>query len=150
MNKTIANTQSVAAFIDSLEDAEQAADSRELVRIFQEVSGKPPVMWGSSIIGFGRTLLTYASGREVEWPMIGFSPRKGKLALYVTFEAAELTAQFPDLGKHTVAKGCIYVKKLADVNVRELEKLIRRGYEAGYQQPARTDGKEQIVRQEER
>lgn len=117
--------------------------------LFQKVTGEQPVMWGGSIIGFGTASLTYASGRQVDWLRVGFSPRKGKISLYVTFDAANLTPQFPELGTYKIAKGCIYITKLADVNMTELETLIRTAYEAGYQSPERADGKEQIVSKSE-
>ncbi len=145
-NKTVANDKSVEDFIASLGDAQQAEDSRLLVEVFQRVTGEKPVMWGGSIIGFGKASLTYASGRQVDWLQVGFSPRKGKISLYVTFDAAELTSKFPDLGKYKIAKGCIYITKLADVDMGELKSLIRTAYQAGCQQPKRDDGKEQVAR----
>ena len=144
-SKTVANDKSVDNFISSLGDVQQVKDSRKLVDIFQRVTGEKPVMWGGSIIGFGQVSLTYASGRKVDWLQVGFSPRKGKISLYVTFDAADLTSQFPSLGKYKIGKGCIYINKLADVNMNELERLIRTAYRAGYQSPVRDDGKEQIV-----
>lgn len=144
-NKTIANDNSVYEFISSLKDTEQAKDSEELVKLFRNITGSKPLMWGDSIIGFGQVSLTYASGRKVDWLQVGFSPRKGKISLYVTFDAADLTSQFPSLGKYKIGKGCIYINKLADVNMNELERLIRTAYRAGYQSPVRDDGKEQIV-----
>lgn len=145
-NKTVANDKNVEEFITSLNDLQQIEDSRVLVELFQKITGEQPVMWGGSIIGFGKANLTYASGRQVDWLQVGFSPRKGKISLYVTFDAADLTSQFSELGKYKIAKGCIYITKLADVNIGELENLIRAAYEAGYQQPKRDDGKEQIAR----
>lgn len=144
-NKTVANNESVDKFISSLSDAQQVTDSRKLVDILHDITGKPAVMWGGSIIGFGQAKLTYASGREVDWPTIAFSPRKGKISLYVTFDAADLTSQFPALGSYKIGKGCIYINKLADVDEAELRKLVRVGYEAGFQSPDRADGREQIV-----
>ncbi len=144
-NKTIPNQQSVQDFIATLGDPQQAADSQALVDMFAEVAGQPAVMWGSAIIGFGNTKLTYESGREAEWPVIGFSPRKGKIALYVTPDAEGLTAQFTNLGKFTTAKGCIYIKKLADVDAGELRRLVKTAYAAGWQSPQRNDGKEQVA-----
>lgn len=136
-NKTVANDASVNDFIDNLNDPTQQEDSRKLLEIFQRVSGEKPVMWGTAIIGFGLTNLTYASGRKLEWLRIGFSPRKGKLSLYVTFDAAKLTEQFPDLGKYKIGKGCIYITKLSDVDLAELEKLIETAWQAGYEQEKR-------------
>lgn len=144
-NKTVASKASVEDFINSLEDYQQAQDSHELVKMMQEISGEPPVMWGTAIIGFGSYHYKYVSGREGDWAQIGFSPRKGKLSLYLTFNAAKLTEQFPDLGKYTIAKGCIYIKRLSDVNIDELKKLIALAYATENESPERADGKEQLA-----
>lgn len=144
-NKTIATDGSIDAFIASLSDEQQREDSKKLVTLYQDITGEQPTMWGPSIIGFGKVGLTYASGRQVDWLKIGFSPRKGKISLYVTFDAAELTSVFPKLGKFKIGKGCIYINKLDDVDLRELESLIRHAFEMGYQQPKRRDDKEQTV-----
>lgn len=144
-NKSVASGASVDEFIDSLSDTQQSVDSRVLLDMFGRVTAKPPVMWGSAIIGYGKLKMTYASGREVEWFNIGFSPRKGKISLYVTFEADKLTEQFPGLGKYKTGKGCIYITRLSDVDLRELEKLITTAYDAEWQDPDRADGKEQTI-----
>lgn len=144
-NKTIANDQSVEDFISSLSDEEQKSDSRQLVALFKKVTGDEPVMWGTAIIGFGSAHITYASGRELDWMNVGFSPRAGKISLYVTFDAATLTSKFPNLGTYKIGKGCIYLKRLSDISVKELEELIRYAADQGFEQPKRTDGKEQIV-----
>ncbi len=145
-NITVSNHADVDDFIDNLDDAQQKIDSRELLKVFRSVSGESPVMWGDAIIGFGSANLTYASGRNIDWLRIGFSPRKGKLSLYVTFDAEKLTAQFPKLGKYKIGKGCIYINRLQDVDKAQLEKLITVAWQNGYQQPDRTDGKEQITK----
>lgn len=123
--KTKATSDSVTAFIASLDDAQQQADSTRLVELMQSVTKEEPVMWGGSIIGFGRRQLKYASGRELDWMRIGFSPRKGKLTIYATMDAQQLTAQFSKLGSYTIGKGCIYIKRLADVEEMELKKLFQ-------------------------
>ena len=145
MNKTVATKASVDDFVNSLDDPAQQRDSKELLRVFSRITGEQPVMWGAAIIGFGSVSLTYASGREVDWLRVGFSPRKGKISLYVTFDASNLTSQFPDLGKYSIGKGCIYIKNLADVDSGELEKLVETAWQAGYEQPKRNDGKEQAA-----
>lgn len=144
-NKTVANNSSVDDFIASLADSKQQDESKKLLKMFGAVTGEKPVMWGTSIIGFGSLSLTYASGRKVDWLQVGFSPRKGKLSLYVTFDAQKLTSKFPGLGKYKTGVGCIYITKLADIDMDQLEKLIRTAWETGYEQPNRKDGKEQIV-----
>ena len=133
-NKTVANNSSVNEFIDTLDDPAQQKDSRELLQLFGRVTGEDPVMWGAAIIGFGSLRLTYASGRQLDWMRVGFSPRKGKISLYVTFDAAALTSQFPNLGKYKIGKGCIYIPRLADVNQEELEKLVKAAWQASYEQ----------------
>lgn len=144
-NKTVAGNASVEEFIGTLEDPQQAEDSRELARIMQEISGAPPVMWGGAIIGFGSFHYKYVSGREGDWPLLGFSPRKGKIALYITFDAEGLTARFPKLGKHKNSKGCIYIRRLSDVDMEQLTAMISAGHAAGWQSPQRADGKEQLA-----
>lgn len=143
-NKTVATNASVNDFINNLPDATQQDDSKKLVDLFTRITGEKPVMWGTALVGFGLVSLTYASGRKVEWLRVGFSPRKGKLSLYVTFDALKLTSKFPNLGKYKLGKGCIYINKLADVDMGELEKLVRVAWDTGYEQPARKDGKEQL------
>lgn len=144
-NKTTATDSDVNEFISSLDDPTQREDSKTLLELFGRITGEKPVTWGAAIIGFGSVHLKYASGRELDWMQIGFSPRKGKLSLYVTFDADKLTSQFPALGNYEIGKGCIYIKRLADVDMNELEKLVRTAWKAGYEQPTREDGKEQLV-----
>lgn len=144
-NKTVANDSSVNDFINTLDDPTQQADSKTLIRLFEQITNEKPVMWGTAIIGFGSVSLTYTSGRKLDWLQVGFSPRKGKLSLYVTFDAQKLTDIFPKLGKYSIGKGCIYINKLADVNIDELEKLIKTAWDTGYEQPQRADGKEQSI-----
>lgn len=144
-NKTVANNMDVNELIDTLQDPTQRNDSKKLVQIFSDVTGEKPVMWGDAIIGFGTIHLQYASGRQLDWLQVGFSPRKGKISLYVTFDAQKLTSQFPSLGKYSIGKGCIYIRKLADVNLDELETLIEKAWQTGYEQPTRSDGKEQTA-----
>lgn len=142
-NKTQANESSVEEFIKSLDDQTQQDDCRKLIVLFKQITSENPVMWGNSIIGFGKVNLTYASGRNVDWLLAGLSPRKGKISLYVTFDAKQLTSRFPNLGTYKTGKGCIYIKKLADVNIKELEKLVKTAWQEGYKNPTRKDGKEQ-------
>lgn len=130
-NKTVATDASVADFLAQLDD-QQRRDSQKLIEIMRDITGQPPVMWGSSIIGFGTVKLTYASGRELDWLRIGFSPRKGKLSLYVTFDAQKYKQQLDAMGKYKTGKGCIYINKLDDVNVDKLSAIIRTAYAEGY------------------
>jgi hypothetical protein len=121
-NKTKATKLSVAGFIAALPDEAKRADAKTLVKMMQAASGEKPAMWGPSIIGFGSVHYVYESGREGDMPLIGFSPRKPALVLYGVARSSE--ALLTKLGKYTTGKGCLYIKKLADVDVKVLEKMI--------------------------
>jgi hypothetical protein len=130
MNKTVPTDGNVISFLANLEDQTQRQDSETLIAIMHEVSGEPPVLWGTSIVGFGLIHYKYASGREGDTMKIGFSPRKGKLSLYVTVDASQYENELAAIGPHEIGKGCIYIKKLADVDVPKLTDLIRHAYNA--------------------
>ncbi len=136
-NKTKPTEVSVAAFIEAITDEAKRADAKALVKLMQSASGEKPKMWGPSIIGFGSTHYKYESGREGDMPLIGFSPRKAASVLYgaIGFSGAEkLLAK---LGKHTTGKGCLYIKKLTDVDKKVLATMLgksvtaKRGRQAG-------------------
>jgi hypothetical protein len=123
--KTKETSSSVEDYLNGLSDEQQRKDSFEIVRIMQKVSKEAPKMWGSSIIGFGN--VRYKSpktGREVEWFKIGFSPRKANISLHLVFDLKSHADELLKLGKHKSGVGCIYVKKLADVDLKVLEKLV--------------------------
>ncbi|HEY4960766.1 MAG TPA: DUF1801 domain-containing protein [Candidatus Limnocylindrales bacterium] len=123
-NKTKPTEVSVAAFVDAITDVTKRADAKALVKLMQKASGEKPKMWGPSIIGFGSIHYKYDSGREGDMPLIGFSPRKAANVLYgaIGFSGAE--ALLAKLGKHTTGKGCLYIKKLSDVDQTVLETLV--------------------------
>jgi hypothetical protein len=123
-NKTKATKLSVAAFIDTLTDPTRRADAKALVKLMQTASGEKPTMWGPSIIGFGSYHYTYDSGREGDMPLIGFSPRKAATVLYNIAAYKDSEVLQAKLGKHTTGKGCLYIKKLADVDQQVLQTLI--------------------------
>jgi hypothetical protein len=125
-NKTKATTVSVAAFIESLPE-EKRADAKALVKLMQELTGEKPKMWGPSIIGFGSYHYKYESGREGDNLLVGFSPRKPAMVLYGLLGNRDTEALLARLGKHTTGKGCLYIKKLSDVNSQVLGTLIDRG-----------------------
>ena len=127
-NKTIPNDNSVEKFLSDL-DEQQLNDSQVLIDMMQKISGKSPVMWGPSIIGFDKIRYKYASGREGDWMRLGFSPRKGKMSLYITGNAEKYKKQLDLVGKHDIGRGCIYIKKLADVDVDKLRDLIKTAYD---------------------
>ena len=122
-NKTKPTKSSVAAFIDALTDPVRRADAKALVKLMQSAAGEKPKMWGPSIIGFGSYHYKYESGREGDLPVIAFSPRKAATVLYGMTGFGEATALLETLGKYTTGKGCLYIKKLADVDQHVLETL---------------------------
>lgn len=122
-NKTIATPQPVSDFIDKLDDKKKA-DALELLELMKEQTGFEPVMWGSSIIGFGSYHYKYESGREGDMPLAGFSPRAKAISLYLCSDFKEKEPLLEKLGKHKASKGCVYINKLADVDTKVLRKLI--------------------------
>jgi hypothetical protein len=129
-NKTQATTHSVDAFIAGVADRTAQADCRALTGLMSRVTGEPPVMWGSAIVGFGRYAYRYDSGRTGESAVVGFSPRKASLVLYIMPGFAEFEPLLARLGKHSVGKSCLYVKRLADIDMTVLEDLVSRSVEA--------------------
>jgi len=123
-NKTKPTKLSVAAFIGALTDHTRRADAKTLVKMMQTAAGEKPQMWGPSIIGFGSYHYRYDSGREGDMPLIGFSPRKAATVLYNMTGFSDSEALRAKLGKHTTGKGCLYIKRLADVDQRVLEALV--------------------------
>ena len=123
-NNTKPTKLSVAEFIDALTDQAKRADAKALAKLMQSVTGEKPKMWGPSIIGFGSQHYKYDSGREGDMPIAGFSPRKAATVLYIGTEFTDAEALLAKLGKHTTGKGCLYIKKLADVDQNVLETLV--------------------------
>lgn len=123
--KTKRNTASVDEFIAAVPDEQKRADSKTLVSIMSEVSGCEAEMWGGSIIGFGRYNYKYKSGREGEWMLCGFSPRKQTMTVYVMGSSKEIEEMITRVGKHKRSKGCLYFKKLEDLDVEVLKKVIQ-------------------------
>lgn len=115
---------SVFEFIESVENEKKKADAYKLLDIFEEVTGFEAKMWGPSIIGFGSYHYKYASGREGDAPLVGFSPRKAKISLYLAYEGEERDKLLENFGKHTKSKACIYINKLADIDTNVLKDLI--------------------------
>lgn len=122
--KTKKTDASVEEFLSKVTPQQRQDDAREVCAIMAEVSGEEPVMWGPSIVGFGTDELTYASGRTVDWMKVGFSPRKAALTLYLSCDIAQLADQLAPLGKYTTGKGCLYIKKLDDIDRPALANLI--------------------------
>jgi hypothetical protein len=126
--KTKPSDADVEAFIAAIEDPRKREDSRAICRLMAEETGESPTMWGSSIVGFGTYHYVYASGREGDWMAIGFSPRKQNLTLYLMDGFSEYHELLARLGRHSTGKSCLYVKRLADVDLDVLREMIARSY----------------------
>ncbi|WP_203334256.1 DUF1801 domain-containing protein [Planococcus beigongshangi] len=122
--KTTQNDADVIEFIEQVENPKKRQDAYRLLEIFEELSGHPAKMWGPSIIGFGSYHYVYATGHEGDAPLVGFSPRKAKISLYIGTSEGENEPLLKDLGKHTSGKSCVYVNKLADIDEEALKKMI--------------------------
>jgi len=126
-NKTIPTSKAVSDFLNTVSDTTKKNDAATLIQILQEISGQEPVLWGSSIIGFGRYHYTYDSGREGDMCTAGFSPRKQNIAIYNTG-----FVRYPEimkrLGKYKTGKSCLYIKKLSDVDIDVLTELLQKAY----------------------
>jgi hypothetical protein len=123
--KTTENEANVADFINGVADGQKRKDSFVLLEMMKEASGKEPKMWGSSLIGFGsKRYKSEKTGREVDWLLIGFSPRKANLSLYLMLDLKQQAPALEKLGKHKTGVGCIYINKLEDIDLNVLEELV--------------------------
>lgn len=128
--KTKVNDASVTDFINSVEDEQKRKDAFELLKMFESVTKEKPKMWGTSIIGFGQYhYKSERSSQEGDWPLVGFSPRKQNLTLYVMPSFGNLDDLLKKLGKHTVSKGCLYIKRLSDVDIEVLRNIVKESFE---------------------
>ena len=123
--KTKRNKGNVEAFLNSVPDEKKRQDSFTILELMKQVTGAEPEMWGESIIGFGNYRYKYESGREGDWFLTGFSPRKQNLTLYIMSGFDEYDQLLSKLGKHTTGKSCLYIKKMDDVNVDVLKELVK-------------------------
>ena len=128
--KTGKTKASVKAFLDAVTDDQRRADALLLKRMMGRITGKRAAMWGDSIVGFGSYRYEYASGRSGDWPLTGFSPRKGAMSIYVMSGFGGQDALLKRLGKFKTGKACLYVKRLEDVDLAVLEQLITRSVAA--------------------
>lgn len=126
-NKTVANAENPRDFLMRVEHPTRRADGLALLDLFAEVSGFEPVMWGPSIIGYGRYHYKYDSGREGDFLATGFSPRKANLSIYIMPGYQDYSDIMDRLGKHKLGKSCLYVNKLADIDLDVLRELVRTG-----------------------
>lgn len=122
--KTKETENSVIEFIEQVDHPQKREDAYKLLDIFTETTGYPAKMWGPSIIGFGSYHYKYASGHEGDAPLVGFSPRKAKISLYFAAGDPDRETLLQSFGKHTTGKGCVYINKVADIDVEVLKKLI--------------------------
>jgi hypothetical protein len=122
--KTKKNEASVEDFIGAIKEEALREDCLEIAKLMKQVTKSDGKMWGSSIIGFGEQHLIYASGRELDWMLMGFSPRKQNITLYLPGALESYKGLLDNLGKHTTGKGCLYIKKLADVDKKVLKELV--------------------------
>lgn len=123
-NKTRPTGASVAAFLAAVEGDERRADCHALVALIGRITGKPATMWGPGIVGFDTYHYKYDSGREGDAPVTGFSPRKGDISIYLTASDEHQEALLAKLGRHKMGKACLYVRKLSDIDLDVLERLI--------------------------
>lgn len=127
--KTQPNEQNVEDFLNNVENETKRKDSFSILEMMKEETGAEPIMWGDSIIGFGSYQYKYASGRDAEWFLTGFSPRKQNLTLYIMSGFDEYDDLLGKLGKHSTGKSCLYIKKLEDVDQDVLRDLVSKSVE---------------------
>jgi hypothetical protein len=125
--KTKATKESVTKFLSSVKPEEKKKDALTLLKLFKKVTGEKPVMWGESIVGFGKYhYKSERSSQQGDWPLVAFSPRKQSFTLYIMYrEKARYKDLLQKLGKHTTSIACVYVKKLSDIDLKILSRLIK-------------------------
>lgn len=123
--KTKENDASVEDFLNKVTDENRRADCLKIVDLMSKATDAKPKMWGDSIVGFGKRKMHYSTGRELDWLIIGFSPRKQNLTLYLNIGEGWNQDLLSKLGKHKAGMGCLYIKRLSDVDEKVLEKLIK-------------------------
>jgi hypothetical protein len=123
--KTKPTQASVKEYLNAIPNENTRQDCWKIVELMQQATGAAPRMWGASIIGFGSYHYKYASGREADWMLVGFSPRKQNITLYIMAGFEHYDQLLAQLGKHTHAKSCLYIKRLSDLHLPTLEKLIQ-------------------------
>ncbi len=124
-NKTQKTNENVALFLSSVQEEQKRKDCFTLLQLLQEITQCAPHLWGTSIVGFGEYHYKYKTGREGDWFLVGFSPRKQALTLYLMCDLAYDGLDFTGLGKHKLGKGCLYIKRLSDINMDVLKNIIQ-------------------------
>ena len=122
--KTQKTNASVAAFLNSIEDRQKRKDAKAVAKMMKEVTGERPAMWGDGVVGFGSCLYQYSRGGAREWPVTGFAPRKTNLTVYIMSGFEKSGPLLRKLGKHKIGRSCLYMRKLADVDVAVLRQLV--------------------------
>lgn len=131
MKKNLVNTEtdrSVPDFINAIANKRRQSDSRQLLELVKEITGKAPKIWGVSIIGFGKYKYQRKNGDEFEWFNVGFSPGKAHLTIYVMYDINEEQELLKQLGPYKSGRGCLYIKKLEDINIDALKKIIAKSH----------------------
>jgi hypothetical protein len=137
-NKTKPTRSSVTAFLNKIKDKQLRDDCFAILEMMQKVSNSEPVMWGSAIIGFGTYHYVYESGREGDTVLIGFSPRKQNISIYLMGGLTKVENELSKLGEYKTGKGCLYIKSLSDVNVEVLKKLFAKAFKEAQRKSAHT------------
>lgn len=128
-NKTQPTTVSAKDFLSKLKNEQQRKDSETLIRLMRKISGKAPVMWGPSIVGFDKVHYKYESGREGDMSALGFSPRSTALTVYLIDGTSKYKELLSKLGSHKTSTVCVYIKRLSDINIAILEKILTLSYQ---------------------
>jgi hypothetical protein len=137
-NKTKPTKNSVMAFLNKIKDKQVRDDCFAILEMMQKVSNYEPVMWGSAIVGFGTYHYVYESGREGDMILIGFSPRKQNISIYLMGGLSKVEDELSKLGKHKTGRGCLYIKSLSDVNVQVLKKIFAKAFKEAQRKKAHT------------
>jgi len=124
--KTRRESTDVSAYVASLPDEGRRQDAGTLIALLRRITGHPPAMWGTSMVGFGSCHYRYDSGWEGDWFLVGFAPRQKNLTLYIMDGFTEYEGLLERLGKHSTGKSCLYIKRLSDIDMSVLEELVRR------------------------
>jgi len=126
--KTKENDKSVEEFLNAIKDATQKSDCFELVKLLEEISGHKAKIWGTKLVGFGSFVYKTKAGKEGEWFLIGFTPNKDRISVHLMHGLENETVLLSKLGKHKIGKGCLYIKRLQDVDINILKELMNKTF----------------------
>ena len=128
-NKTQKTSASPAKYLNGIVDEQRRRDCKAIAKMMREISGEKPAMWGASLVGYGEYQYRYATGREGTWMKLGLANRKKAISLYLTCDLDEMSDLLEKLGPHERGVGCLYIKRLEDVDSKVLEKMMRKAME---------------------